>query len=818
MTFPAVGAPLPINNIAPTTPKSWDSPGDRFTLKSSKDKFIESVTKDLNSGQLSPEVNRMAEAVLSPGKPGLPKVQVKTFAVDGIQAKDIMFIQRVPPVPEGPNVVLFIPDDKGGSFLPFKTVEDMNAGLKKLAGDPQWLQAFSAHFAVDVLPEKKKRVIDTMIDFKYNKINAIVGPYANEGVDIFARLDKGTSEPPTAVNGLTNLQEEHTSPDGRVLYSGLLPDGKKIYYQYDSYGNLLGSDKKDVFVFVKNGLNSHKPVVPLTEREASNTLYDQSMENVGADDLRGLYEELLTHLEHPFSGIADALNALGINKKTADTVERYLDNPFSALLLDLNKSNQIGNVFGVDKATMNSVLKGVGDIAQGFVPFYGQARGLGTLLAKAIRNEPMTKQEVRDMADAMALKPNSPARKNLAASEPIGKPARLPSSVQEAQTKAPLEKPPVTPGNVEILPRPHAYPGFKEIELGGTKYFVAETPDAVDGVHYQLWEPDPNTPSKLMKAEGVAKLDDSGAWALGEALPPPTGAAKDMQAMVLDGETFYTYKKPNNMGHYELYRIDPNNPEKITSANQFATHESGQWTRVGLRGGGRLSRILSPKYKQAGEALDSTIEKFNRAFQAIKNGHSVQSVLTEKELKTFGGQMSELEGSNAELFPHVEDYVHADSDSFNEPLRAGQTTLELTAFLNEFEQLKSYKGTAYRSAFVTPEGAERIKNGVGQVFLDDGVQSGSVSAFNSADWEGWATNVAHKRGNASQPVVFVMDETIPKKNLSTGFLPDHVAVGPKTPMKVLSVKEQGGRLFVYMTAPTGAPEHAYNIYNGNKAY
>ncbi|WP_339056433.1 hypothetical protein [Candidatus Regiella endosymbiont of Tuberolachnus salignus] len=61
--------------------------------------------------------------------------------------------------------------------------------------------------------------------------------------------------------------------------------------------------------------------------------------------------------------------------------------------------------------------------------------------------------------------------------------------------------------------------------------------------------------------------------------------ARDMQPLELDGETFYAWKKPNIMGHYELYRINPSQPTQLTSANQFAVLKEGEWQRLGLKGG-----------------------------------------------------------------------------------------------------------------------------------------------------------------------------------------------------------------------------------------
>lgn len=500
--------------------------GDLHKQIDNKANFSQSVTRDLNTGRLAPDASAMVDAVLSPGKAPLPKVQVKTFAVNGIQANDILFIQRVPPVSDGPNVVLYVPEKDVGSFHAFKTREEMNTWLKALAGDPQRLGAFAKHFAESGYPGRTQIVLDTMAQFKNNDINAVVGPYANENSDIFARLDKGASAPPLSVNGLITLKAERESPEGRVLYSGVRPDGEKVYFQFDAYGNLQGDGDKGNFYFLNNGVNSGRPLVPLSEQAFKQKVANESLDNVGANDIRGFYDELLNHLEHPFSGLGEALQVFGVDKNTADTVERYFDNPFSALLLDLNKNNQIGKVFGVDKSTMDGVLKGVGDVAQGFVPVYGQVRGLATLLAKAIRNEPMTDQEVRDLGDAMGLKPNSPAMRNLPILDASGKPAgSLPAS-KIVEVKAPIEKTPVEstavsgkrPTEVEEAsvaepPTAPQHPGFRSVSFRGeNRYFAAETPDAGDGEHYLLRVKDPNDPTQLVSSGIIAKPSDTGEW------------------------------------------------------------------------------------------------------------------------------------------------------------------------------------------------------------------------------------------------------------------------------------------------------------------
>ena len=460
----------------------WEAPDSKYTLQTTKDRFTESLAKDLNSGNMSPEVNKMVDAVRWPGKKDAPRVQVKTFAVDGIQAKEIIFIQRVPTVADGPNIVLYIPQKDGRSFQSFNSIAEMNTWLKTLANDPTQLESFSQQFANGGSPARTQRVIDTMTRFKDNDINAVVGPYAQEESDIFERLDKGSSALPKSVNGLTNVQEERTSADGRVVYSGRRADGVNVLFEYDAYGNLQGEDKNKNFYFVKNGLNNHKPVVPMTASEFKSTVQNEAANNVGTNDIRGFYEELLNHLEHPFAGLGEALQVLGVNKNTANTVERYFDNPFSALLLDLNKNNQIGKVFGLDKPAMDSILSGIGDIAQGFVPAYGQARALGTLLAKAIRNEPLSDQEKRDLADGLALKPNSPARKNLPQTPAVEtKPVELNIVPKQkpAQNVVPEPEPPKpsTPQANRLQPSQWRDISHSAVE-GGEQLIAGRTPNA----------------------------------------------------------------------------------------------------------------------------------------------------------------------------------------------------------------------------------------------------------------------------------------------------------------------------------------------------
>ena len=75
--------------------------------------------------------------------------------------------------------------------------------------------------------------------------------------------------------------------------------------------------------------------------------------------------------------------------------------------------------------------------------------------------------------------------------------------------------PAIKEGTAEITPTTEqhvAFPGMREIEFKGRKYFVADKPDTGDGQHYLLRVRHPEDPSKLASAGIIAKPDDTGVW------------------------------------------------------------------------------------------------------------------------------------------------------------------------------------------------------------------------------------------------------------------------------------------------------------------
>lgn len=76
------------------------------------------------------------------------------------------------------------------------------------------------------------------------------------------------------------------------------------------------------------------------------------------------------------------------------------------------------------------------------------------------------------------------------------------------------EAPVNTPGTSTVKPGSEAstsFPGMREVEFEGKKYFVADEPDAGDG-HYVLRVRDPQDPDKLASSGKIAKEDAAGVW------------------------------------------------------------------------------------------------------------------------------------------------------------------------------------------------------------------------------------------------------------------------------------------------------------------
>ncbi|WP_248730386.1 DUF6543 domain-containing protein [Pseudomonas sp. MWU13-2517] len=348
-------------------------------------RFIDEADEAFRDDVLSVEGKRLVDALVHPGKRGAPGVQVSTFAIDGIQANDIVMIKRVPATAEGPNFMLYVPQEGQYAFHEFKDREGLTGWIKTVASDPQLLESFVRHFSNERAPRQMERVRQKLIAFADNDTNAVVGSFVQVKGDIFTYLSEAGAVPPAPVNGLTGTHVHKLEPDGDATYIGTRADGQKVIYTYDAYGNLHGA-ARDGFYFTKNGLNNNEPLQLISFDQYRQTVTSVALDNVGANDLNGLYEEFLRQLRNPGNGLGKALVALGVSEDVAHALETHLTNPGSGPTVALNKGNRLGKLFGVAQETMDAALKTIGDQAQSRLPYYGSARTLLTGLADVIES------------------------------------------------------------------------------------------------------------------------------------------------------------------------------------------------------------------------------------------------------------------------------------------------------------------------------------------------------------------------------------------------------------------------------------------------
>lgn len=355
--------------------------GDRVDL--ARKRFLDEGEDQFRSGNLSAKGHELVKAVAKQGKAAAPGVQVSTFAVNGIQSQDMVMAKRVPPTAEGPNFVLYMPEDEFTSFHEFNTAEEMTQWIKTVANDPAERARFVRHFADPRAPQQQERVGQHLVAFAADKANVVVGSYALEKGDIFARLDKDV----IAYEGLSQTKYVNVGPNGSPIFQGLRPDTTPVLYSFDAYGNMHGNTAKNEWYFVQNGLNENKPLEPMTLAQYVRKVTGTALDNVGANDPRGLLDEFLKQLRNPGHGISAVLKALNVPDDIASSIEEILKNPVKGTLLELNQNNRIGKVFGVSREEMDRHLEQIGSQAQSQIPHYGKWRDRLNTIADAIEGQ-----------------------------------------------------------------------------------------------------------------------------------------------------------------------------------------------------------------------------------------------------------------------------------------------------------------------------------------------------------------------------------------------------------------------------------------------
>ncbi|AZE55432.1 hypothetical protein C4K03_3277 [Pseudomonas synxantha] len=363
-----IEAPLAPQQAGPIRNVRSSNEGDR--VDQARKRFLDEGEEQFRSGHLSAKGHALVKAAVNPGKAGAPGVQVSTFAVNGFQSPDMLMIKRVPPLAEGPNFVVYMPEDEFTSFHEFNTSEEMTEWIKEVARDPTERSRFAQHFANTRSPEQQGRVEQSLAEFADDKPNVVVGRFAIVKGDIFERLDKDV----IPFEGLREWQYVGVGPTGNPIFQGRRPDRTLVLYSFDAYGNLLGSSGKDEFYFVQNGLNENNALVPMTRNQFLRKVVSTTLDNSGANDLRGILDEFVKQLRNPGHGLGAALIALGVPEDIAHSIEKIVKNPIKGTLLELNHDNRLGKIFGLDKEAMDNHLEIIGGQIQSNIPYYGKWR------------------------------------------------------------------------------------------------------------------------------------------------------------------------------------------------------------------------------------------------------------------------------------------------------------------------------------------------------------------------------------------------------------------------------------------------------------
>lgn len=362
--------------------------------------FSESVARDTKSGVLTADGKTLLDAVAASDTSQQPRVSAYSFNVGPYQARHSFIVKREPIVPGAVNFVLWMPEQDFKSSYEFKSYEAIDDFLKSLPKKPDAFNAFVAHFGDrDASSPVRTALQERASASEGSAPKMLMGPGKQIVGNVFEHLDR-TSENPTTiifVNGLVKQQLESVDA-GRPTFSGVRPDGETVVYRYDFHGNLLGSGDKGNFYFLRNGAHSQLPLTPITLPQL------RALAFRGNGDLNSVVNAFANFLESPFSGVSTLLQALGVDKATADTVERGLDNPVNAVLLFLNKNNDIGRVFGLPKTEMDAILTNFATTAQGFVPVYGTYRSVAAVAAKILKQQPVTEEEAREAAHGLGIK------------------------------------------------------------------------------------------------------------------------------------------------------------------------------------------------------------------------------------------------------------------------------------------------------------------------------------------------------------------------------------------------------------------------------
>lgn len=274
-------------------------------------------------------------------------------------------------------------------------------------------------------------------------------------------------------------------------------------------------------------------------------------------------------------------------------------------------------------------------------------------------------------------------------------------------------------------------------------------------------------------------------------------------AVTLDDEACYVRRRFNLFGHSRLYRLDARGGNMLIHADEYAVRNSkGVWALAG----GHAARLTLAAAKAAKAALNALTESWPMTEAVVDDTERAQFVTHYRRLSDY---------SNTEQLPEIAAYSEGGSATINRLLRAGTRNVQTDQFLAQFYQLNELRDVAFRAAYISHAGLERLEQQLGAVFADPGVQSASLNRINASRWS--QDNFVTQNATAgNRPAFFIFDGSIAKKNMFTSFLGDHVAIAPSTRLQLQALRQSGGYVYAYFAAPQHIAREVYDLYSGER--
>ncbi|UZJ59992.1 hypothetical protein OKW98_26315 [Pseudomonas sp. KU26590] len=271
----------------------------------------------------------------------------------------------------------------------------------------------------------------------------------------------------------------------------------------------------------------------------------------------------------------------------------------------------------------------------------------------------------------------------------------------------------------------------------------------------------------------------------------------------LGTEKGYVGRRFNLFGRCRLYRPHPRDPALLIHEEEYVIRSrTGGWSKVSQP----VVRLSPQADRQARHELSVLLKNW----PTPSDGTPIpQPSLDEPRFLTVAGS------ARAELYPELLDYIEAGSAEINQRLRSGARTHRTQVFLNQFYRLRSWSGNAFRAAHVTDESLQHLRRELGAVFVDAGVQSASISRGNAVRWS-LDSFVTDQAGSNTHPVFLIFAPSVPKKNMFSGFLADHVAIPPGTRLQLSAFREVNGQAFAYFTAPEKLVYETFDLFTGER--